>query len=299
MMAGRLGELLANQPAAVAGVPEGVHQMRIAIRRLRTALALFEPHLEPHTAAQFGAELRRIGQVLGGARDWDVFCLETLPKALRDGPGAAWEPALREAAEAARGEAGRGVGQEFGQPALTSLALGLAAWLEDARAVPALVGDGRLQRPLSKIASPMLERLARKVAKRGRRIGRRSAEELHALRKAMKKLRYAVEDLAGLYDARAVEGYVAACKKLQKQLGLLERCGRGGGTRPALGCRGPSGPGAGDRRRRSMVRAAASQGRPPARPGMEAIRACGAGLGLNELARAGTANTRLKLSMRP
>ena len=157
VMTSRLGELLANQPAAV-GVPEGIHQTRVVIRRLRTALDLFEPHLEPRAAARFAAELRRIGQVLGGTREWDVFCLETLPKALCDGPGAAWEPALREAAAAAPGKAGRGVGQEFGQPALTSLALGLAAWQEDARAAPALVGDDRLQRPLSKIASPLLER---------------------------------------------------------------------------------------------------------------------------------------------
>src|SRR5687767_9632189 len=40
IVAAGLGHLLANQPAAAAGDPEGVHQMRVAIRRLRTALAL-------------------------------------------------------------------------------------------------------------------------------------------------------------------------------------------------------------------------------------------------------------------
>src|SRR5262249_54536724 len=59
ILAARLGELLANQPAADAGDVEGVHQMRIAIRRLRTALVLFAPHLESHTAERFAAELRR------------------------------------------------------------------------------------------------------------------------------------------------------------------------------------------------------------------------------------------------
>ena len=41
-----LGHLLANQPAALAGDPEGVHQVRIAVRRIRSALRLFSPHLE-------------------------------------------------------------------------------------------------------------------------------------------------------------------------------------------------------------------------------------------------------------
>ena len=75
IVAAGLGHLLANQPAAAAGDPEGVHQMRVAIRRLRTALVLFETHLEPHATARFEAELKRLGRVLGEARDWDVFCL--------------------------------------------------------------------------------------------------------------------------------------------------------------------------------------------------------------------------------
>ena len=41
-----LGHLLKNQPAALAGDPEGVHQVRIAVRRIRSALRLFSPHLE-------------------------------------------------------------------------------------------------------------------------------------------------------------------------------------------------------------------------------------------------------------
>ena len=100
----------------------------------------------------------------------------------------------------------------------------------------------------------------------------------------MKKLRYAVEDLAGVYDAGAVEAYVAACKKLQKQLGLLNDAAVAAALPRHLAAGRPGL--ARDRRHRAMVRAAASQGRPPARPGMEAIRARGAGLGLNELARA-------------
>ena len=68
-----LDDLLANQPAVLRGDEgEGIHQMRIGIRRLRSLLVLFERFLEPHAATRFSDELRRLGRVLGAARDWDV-----------------------------------------------------------------------------------------------------------------------------------------------------------------------------------------------------------------------------------
>src|SRR5262249_6038985 len=75
-----LGHLLANQPAALAGDPEGAHQVRVAVRRIRSALRLFSPHLEPHAKGLFEEELRRAGQTIGEARDWDVFCDEIIAK---------------------------------------------------------------------------------------------------------------------------------------------------------------------------------------------------------------------------
>ena len=49
-----------------------------------------------------------------------------------------------------------------------------------------------MRQRLAKLAPELLDRLAGKVAKRGKRIGWQSDEELHALRKALKKLRYGV-----------------------------------------------------------------------------------------------------------
>ena len=55
-----LAHLLANRSAALSGEAEGVRRMRVAVRRLRAALVLFEPLLEPHAAARFQSELRRV-----------------------------------------------------------------------------------------------------------------------------------------------------------------------------------------------------------------------------------------------
>ena len=95
-----LARLLANQPAAAAGVVEGVHQMRIAIRRPWACLALSQPHLEADAVERFTTELRRLGQVLGEARDWDVFCMETLSDAVEEGVSETCTQALRALAEA-------------------------------------------------------------------------------------------------------------------------------------------------------------------------------------------------------
>ena len=88
----------------------------------------------------------------------------------------------------------------------------MAAWVEDGSAQPALLGDKRMRRRLAKLAPELLDRLAGKVAKRGKRIGRRSDEELHALRKSLKKLRYGVDDLAGLYGRKRVKAYLKGAR---------------------------------------------------------------------------------------
>jgi CHAD domain-containing protein len=181
-------------------------------------LLLFRPHLEPHAAARFQAELRRLGGILGEARDWDVFRLETLVGADDGKPDADWKHLLQHAAEQAGTRAHAKVRDELAQPALTGLALALAAWSESDSFAS---GDAAMQGRLSDIAPALLDRVARKVDRRGRRIGRLSEAELHALRKALKKLRYSVDDFSGLYAAKPVKSYLKHCKRLQEQLGTI------------------------------------------------------------------------------
>lgn len=233
-----LGHLLANQQAALSGDVEGVHQMRVAIRRLRAALALFAPCLEPYAAARFQAELRRVGQVFGQARDWDVFCLQVLPEAMRDPDTAGWCDLLQPPAHAERQAAHRQFAAHVTAPAFTALALGMAAWVEQ-DAVP---GNAALHKLMVDLAPRLLDRMARKVHRRGRRLPHASDADRHALRKSLKKLRYGVDYLRSLYPDEAVDAYLQRCKKLQKLLGemndavtapgLADRLGNG--SRPDL-----------------------------------------------------------------
>lgn len=81
-----------------------------------------------------------------------------------------------------------------------------------------MAGDDALNRPIRKPAHALLDRMARRVA-RGGHPRRRSAEELHALRKALKKLRYSGDYLAAIYPPKPVKQYQKASKRLLKLLG--------------------------------------------------------------------------------
>jgi inorganic triphosphatase YgiF len=211
-----LNGLLANQAAAAAADAEGVHQMQAAIRHLRTTQTLFKGHLEPHAAARFEAALRRVGRTLGEARDWDVFCLETLPAALRGETEEIWRRLLGQAATEQRTLSHRRLRGELARRSLTDLALGWAAWVEDGSLSP---GDKAMRRRLRDLAPILLDALAQKVRKRGRNLGRVSDTALHALRRSLKKLRYAASYLAPLYPDDTVKPYLKRCRKLEKLLG--------------------------------------------------------------------------------
>lgn len=222
IVANGIGHLLANRASASAGDAEGIHQARVAIRRVRSALRLFAPRLEPHAAALFQNELQRAGRVVGEARDWDVFCGEMLPQSFGQSGEAELAALIRSAAEARRKAADHICARELRAASFTALVLGLGAWTETGREHRRLLGDKRLERRLSRVAPGLLDRLARKVEKRGRALQpNASPVALHPLRKALKKLRYSIEFLASLYPPKAVKRFLRRLKDLQKGLGAI------------------------------------------------------------------------------
>lgn len=66
--------------------PEGVHDMRVASRRLRAALSVFGPWLDKRRAQQAGRALRRLTRALGEVRELDVLRLRLAEMAKRASP---------------------------------------------------------------------------------------------------------------------------------------------------------------------------------------------------------------------
>lgn len=212
-----LNALIDNQPAAEAEHPEGVHQMRVAIRQLRTVLQIVESrHVDRSALRLFQAELQRIGRELGEARDWDVLCLETLPAAFPTHEHDDQVRMLADASQLKRTAAYQQIRHELQAPALSALILSLSLWIEDASFTG---GKGGEEMSLGHVAPTVLDKLQRRVMRRGRRISHLSPKKRHALRKSLKKLRYVASYLEALYPARAVKAYMKHCKELLQQLG--------------------------------------------------------------------------------
>jgi triphosphatase len=209
-----LDSLRAHQPAALAADIEGVHQMRVALRRLRTALVLFAPHLAPYAASPFNAALGALARILGEARDWDVFITETLPAAFADPAQDSWRTLLGARAAAAQAMAHDRLRLELGGPAPAGLMQSLAAWSHQ----PDLLHANAC---LADLAPALLDRLARKLRRRGRNAARCDSEGLHDLRKSLKKLRYAADFMVGVYPAKHVHAYLKRCRRLQALLGAI------------------------------------------------------------------------------
>jgi triphosphatase len=69
-----LSQLQANEAAICThNDPEGIHQMRVALRRLRSCLTLFRDLIPKPSQAVFYDDLKWITEQLGSVRDWDVF----------------------------------------------------------------------------------------------------------------------------------------------------------------------------------------------------------------------------------
>ena len=73
-----LRQIIANEPGVCAGDAEALHQMRIGLRRLRTAIASFATVSAGSEQDRIKAELKWATKALGPARDLDVFATDVL-----------------------------------------------------------------------------------------------------------------------------------------------------------------------------------------------------------------------------
>lgn len=208
IVANCLSHWQANEPGFLEdGDAECLHQLRVAIRRLRSALALAP---EPPSVRD---ELAWLGGALGPARDWSVMAGETLPPILAAFPDHEPLRRLAEQVAALGDEAAADAKAALRSPRCQLLKLNLGRWLV---APPAEQGA-----PIGEFAAELIEKSRRRLAKRGRRLAKLAPEERHRARIAAKKLRYAAEFFAALYPTRATRAYIDALSRLQDDLGIL------------------------------------------------------------------------------
>jgi CHAD domain-containing protein len=205
-----LAQVSGNAPAIRARDSEGVHQVRVALRRLQMALKSFGDYGDSEELKALGKRGRAIADAFGPARDLDVFAAEliepvarkfadhesftALGLALRHARGEAWDDALAEV-----------LSPDFG------------AFLNDvAAATETVPQDGRR---IGKISRRTLDDHFARARKRGKRVKKIYDGNTHKLRIALKKLRYASEFFAPLYPGKKAVRYIRQLKRLLNRLG--------------------------------------------------------------------------------
>jgi inorganic triphosphatase YgiF len=218
-----LKHLLDAIPAAEDGRdPDGIHQLRVSLRRLRAALDLMRSVGSLSRLEQLRTDARWFAHNLSAAREWDIFETETLPTVAKGCPTIAGFEALGDIAEKRRSAAYNKVRMVLTDRRCAAFIIGLGGWIEARgwRSDVAPENLGQLAEPTTNFAHRMLSAQHAKVLKRGKHFKSQTAEERHRLRLAVKKLRYVVEFLLPLYDlGKPARRYSQKLAELQEELG--------------------------------------------------------------------------------
>lgn len=212
----------ANLAAAIEGsTPEGAHQVRVSLRRLRSALSLFKKYIPETQRTALNGEAKWLLTQLGAVRDLDVFS-HTLAKPLAEKVSEdAGIALLIRGARDARTKAHAAAAAGLTSKRAGRFAARLDAWFSgrgwnsggDVR-------DGRKERAEDFARKRVNRRLRKLLAEYGD-VSDLSVNERHELRIAAKKVRYGLEFFGTLLPSKRTEALSSTLKQLQDCLGHL------------------------------------------------------------------------------
>ncbi|MFO1068708.1 MAG: CHAD domain-containing protein [Geminicoccaceae bacterium] len=219
---GCVSHAVANESAAIDGSDiEGIHQLRVALRRLRSALSVFRPAVPEQSRQRWAAEARWLLGKLGPCRDLDVFVVELLDPLRRHPQLGGLLTELETVAQVRRKVAQVAAAAAIRSRRAGDLLLELACWVETAgwrNGATALQLELQ-QSPPRILAERLLARRAKRVRKTGRGFASLPAEQRHDVRIALKKLRYGLEFFAPVFGSAESRRYHQVVTALQDNLG--------------------------------------------------------------------------------
>lgn len=209
-------QITANRSAVLGSDnPDAAHQLRIGLRRLRSALRAFRPLADMPALRELEGRAQALGRCVGQLRDADVLINEVyapVVPAMRD---TAAPQRLHELLLAHRERARERVRTELRGERWAVLQLHFALW-------PRIVDDAAdLGPPITRFARSALRKRWRRVAESGDRLDELSVEDRHVMRKALKTLRYTAEFFATLYPRASTSRFVGELRNLQEVFGYL------------------------------------------------------------------------------
>jgi triphosphatase len=195
--------------------PHAAHQLRIGLRRLRSALNALRGLAVSDSLTAFERAAREVGSSVGALRDADVLIsaiYAPIQATASDKSGFAdLHAALTRYRRAKREE----VRARLQGPVWTRLQLYLTLWPRT------LEENERLVRPIKKVARKVLRKAWKKSARYGANIDRLNGEQRHQMRKALKKMRYQAEFFAPLFSTAKSEAFIRQLRALQDVFGYI------------------------------------------------------------------------------
>jgi inorganic triphosphatase YgiF len=224
---GCLGQLLANAPLMHARNPDALHQVRIAVRRLRTAISLFSEIVRDGQVEHIKSELRWLNGELSPARDLDTLMVEVIKPLYEQHPDHKGLRSLRYSLARQMVRNYRRAAAAIRSQRYCRLMVDAFAWIEIGEWITATDAHARSRRdgPVELYAAEQLARRSRKIKKKGRKLEKLDPGRRHKLRIQVKKTRYATEFFAGLFRERKARKrssqLLGALKHMQSSLGGL------------------------------------------------------------------------------
>lgn len=216
------GQFLANMAGALKHEPNSIHQMRVAMRRLRAALYGVRDLLPEAEYDAVRVKLKYLLQSLGAARDWEVLT-EHLSELDEDDDFNVDTGPVQKAANARKQAALLSAVDAVGSKNNTKIVLEAMLWFEE---LPTARHGRKLKVRAVDAAPGILNVLFEKVRRRGRHFEEQSVGDRHRLRISCKNLRYNAELFGALYSKRKVARFLTCLKPVQDDLGHLNDVSR-------------------------------------------------------------------------
>lgn len=192
--------------------PEGIHQLRVGLRRMRSALDLFQALLSKRDRKALTVTLKRVTRKLDTARDLDVLLQDCFHANAPASP-------LLQHFSSARADAYRRVANMLRSQRFRRMLRHLRKRLLRAGLI-----EAERDRPLTDFANAILQSRLEKVIMRCNDLDIDNDEALHRLRISCKKLRYGCEFFHALYPPARMVPFLASVKSLLKTLGDIHDC---------------------------------------------------------------------------
>lgn len=218
-----LRHLVANVPAMIGRDGNALHQMRVALRRLRAAISLFSAVVGDDRTEAIKTELRWLAQELGPARDLDTLLFEVIKPLRKQHTNEPGLVSISNMFTRKRLKNYRQAQEAVQSVRFRTLVLDTAEWVEAGRWSTSedALKCARREMPIEIYAAEQLSHRCKRIRRRGTRINDLNPQQLHKLRIQVKKARYATEFFSSVYHGKKS---AKQCKKIKSSLMQLQNC---------------------------------------------------------------------------